>query len=152
MKGIFRSLQGFNYRVWAAGALVSNVGTWMQRIAQDWIVLTQLTRRSAQGPLPLFARRLKAARARAGLTQVELGVGAGIDEYSASARVNQYERGKHWPDFGTAARLAAVLRVPTAYFYAEEDAVAELVLRYFALKSQRKRALLDFALRLSDAK
>jgi MFS family permease len=41
--GTFRSLHTFNYRVWAAGALVSNVGTWMQRTAQDWIVLTQLT-------------------------------------------------------------------------------------------------------------
>ena len=83
---------------------------------------------SAQS-LPLFARRLKTARKRAGLTQIELGVEAGIDEYSASARVNQYERGKHWPDFGTAKRLAAVLHVPTAYFYAEEDAIAELVVR-----------------------
>ena len=33
--------------MWAAGALVSNVGTWMQRIAQDWIVLTQLTHHNA---------------------------------------------------------------------------------------------------------
>src|SRR5580698_8108117 len=45
--GTFRSLQGFNYRTWAIGALVSNVGTWMQRTAQDWIVLTQLTHKSA---------------------------------------------------------------------------------------------------------
>ncbi len=43
----FRSLKGFNYRLWAAGALVSNVGTWMQRMAQDWLVLTQLTHHSA---------------------------------------------------------------------------------------------------------
>ena len=41
--GVFRSLRGFNYRAWAAGAFVSNVGTWMQRTAQDWLVLTQLT-------------------------------------------------------------------------------------------------------------
>ena len=47
MKGAFRSLKGFNYRVWAVGALVSNVGTWMQRIAQDWLVLTQLTQKNA---------------------------------------------------------------------------------------------------------
>jgi MFS family permease len=40
---MFRSLSGFNYRLWFAGALVSNVGTWMQRTAQDWIVLTDLT-------------------------------------------------------------------------------------------------------------
>ena len=43
----FRSLRLHNYRLWAAGALVSNVGTWMQRIAQDWLVLTELTDKSA---------------------------------------------------------------------------------------------------------
>ncbi|QOZ22849.1 MFS transporter [Bradyrhizobium sp. CCBAU 51753] len=47
MRRVFRSLRSFNYRVWAAGALVSNVGTWMQRAAQDWLVLTQLTDHSA---------------------------------------------------------------------------------------------------------
>jgi MFS family permease len=47
LKGTFRSLESFNYRIWAAGALVSNVGSWMQRTAQDWIVLTELTHRNA---------------------------------------------------------------------------------------------------------
>jgi MFS family permease len=47
MKGMFRSLKGFNYRMWASGAIVSNIGTWMQRTAQDWLVLTQLTRNNA---------------------------------------------------------------------------------------------------------
>ena len=47
IKGTFQSLTSFNYRVWAVGALVSNVGTWMQRIAQDWLVLTQLTHNDA---------------------------------------------------------------------------------------------------------
>ncbi|OOG41577.1 MFS transporter [Rhodanobacter sp. C05] len=47
MKGTFRSLRNYNYRVWASGAIVSNIGTWMQRTAQDWIVLTQLTRHNA---------------------------------------------------------------------------------------------------------
>jgi MFS family permease len=45
--GSFRSLRSFNYRVWAAGAFVSNVGTWVQRTAQDWLVLTVLTHHSA---------------------------------------------------------------------------------------------------------
>jgi MFS family permease len=45
--GAFRSLRHGNYRLWAAGALVSNVGTWVQRTAQDWLVLTVLTHRSA---------------------------------------------------------------------------------------------------------
>ena len=43
----FRSLQIYNYRVWAGGSLVSNIGTWMQRTAQDWLVLTQLTNHNA---------------------------------------------------------------------------------------------------------
>jgi MFS family permease len=45
--GAFRSLRVRNYRLWAAGALVSNIGAWMQRIAQDWLVLTQLTHNNA---------------------------------------------------------------------------------------------------------
>jgi MFS family permease len=35
----FRSLHNRNYRVYYAGGVVSNVGTWMQRIAQDWLVI-----------------------------------------------------------------------------------------------------------------
>lgn len=45
--GPFRALRSFNFRVWTAGALVSNIGTWMQRVAQDWLVLTQLTHHDA---------------------------------------------------------------------------------------------------------
>jgi len=47
MASTFRSLQSPNYRLWAGGALVSNVGTWMQRTAQGWLVLTQLTHNNA---------------------------------------------------------------------------------------------------------
>jgi MFS family permease len=47
LRGTFRSLRNFNYRIWAAGALVSNIGSWMQRTAQDWIVLTELSDRNA---------------------------------------------------------------------------------------------------------
>ncbi|MFP3459544.1 MFS transporter [Arthrobacter globiformis] len=43
MSATFRALQNPNYRLWASGALVSNIGTWMQRVAQDWLVLTVLT-------------------------------------------------------------------------------------------------------------
>ena len=42
MSPTFRSLSNPNYRRYAAGGVVSNVGTWMQRVAQDWLVL-QLT-------------------------------------------------------------------------------------------------------------
>lgn len=46
MRNTFSSLAIFNYRLWFMGALVSNVGTWMQRVAQDWLVLTVLTHES----------------------------------------------------------------------------------------------------------
>jgi MFS family permease len=36
---MFSSLRVRNYRIFAGGALLSNTGTWMQRIAQDWLVL-----------------------------------------------------------------------------------------------------------------
>ena len=79
-----------------------------------------------------FARRLKEARLRIGLSQERLGVLAGIDEASASARMNQYERSKHEPDWLTVQRLASVLDVPVAYLYAEDDAMAEMLLLYHA--------------------
>ncbi len=37
--GMFRSLRIRNYRLYASGQLVSLTGTWMQRVAQDWLVL-----------------------------------------------------------------------------------------------------------------
>lgn len=47
-RGTFRSLSVFNFRTWASGAFISNVGTWMQRTAQDWLVLTELTHERAR--------------------------------------------------------------------------------------------------------
>lgn len=44
---LFASLAVRNYRLFAAGSLFSNVGTWMSRVGQDWLVLTQLTDHSA---------------------------------------------------------------------------------------------------------
>jgi MFS family permease len=47
LAGTFGALRNFNFRLWSVGGLVSNIGTWMQRIAQDWLVLTQLTHHDA---------------------------------------------------------------------------------------------------------
>ncbi|MFE5854800.1 MFS transporter [Streptomyces sp. NPDC056500] len=46
---MFSSLKNRNYRLFAAGQVVSNTGTWMQRIAQDWLVLTLTGSASAVG-------------------------------------------------------------------------------------------------------
>jgi MFS family permease len=45
LRSTFRALANRNYRLYAAGGVVSNTGTWMQRVAQDWLVL-QLTANS----------------------------------------------------------------------------------------------------------
>lgn len=93
--------------------------------------------------MSVLGKRLKEARQRKELSQEKLGVLAGIDEMSASARMNQYERGKHAPDWLTVERLAAVLDVPVAYFYAVEDEVAELLVRFHALGPEDRKAILD---------
>lgn len=47
MSPTFHSLSIRNYRLWFLGGFVSNVGTWMGRVGQDWLVLTVLTSGSA---------------------------------------------------------------------------------------------------------
>lgn len=39
MPGALSSLGVRNYRLFAIGGLISNIGTWMQRVAQDWLIL-----------------------------------------------------------------------------------------------------------------
>lgn len=89
--------------------------------------------------LETFAIRLKVARKAAGMTQEALGIAAGIDEFSASARMNQYERGKHWPDYGTTCRIAKALKLDPAYFYAQSDAVAELVASWARISPAKQK-------------
>jgi len=88
------------------------------------------------------SKRLKEARIAAGFSQKSLGIAAGIDEFSASARMNQYETGKHAPDYLMLTRIAKILKVPTAYFYTESDEMAELVRIYGRLKKSEKAGLI----------
>jgi transcriptional regulator with XRE-family HTH domain len=97
-----------------------------------------------------LAKRLKEARLRAGLSQERLGILAGIDEMSASARMNQYERGKHAPDWLTVQRLAAVLQVPVAYFYADDDDAAELLLAFYALPLEAREEAVNAIKKIRD--
>lgn len=89
--------------------------------------------------MSLIGRRLKDARLQVGLSQERLGVLAGIDELTASARMNQYERGRHVPDVSMVARLAKVLDVPCAYFYVEDDEMAALLVGIHRLKKTDQR-------------
>lgn len=94
--------------------------------------------------IPVIARRLKEARLRAGISQMALGVAAGIDEFSASPRVNQYERGKHAPDYLTLEKFGVVLGVPTEFFYARDDVMAEMLLLFGRLPQKQKGKVISF--------
>lgn len=74
-----------------------------------------------------LSKRIKSARLTLGVSQKQLGILAGIDEFVASARINQYERGVHSPDLTMATRLAAVLNVPVSYLYEADDDLANLI-------------------------
>lgn len=91
---------------------------------------------------PPIAKRLREARLRAGLSQRRLGIVAGMDEFVASARINQYEKGKHVPAFGTLEQLAKALGCPTPYFYARDDDLAEVILVAGNLSSRMRKQFL----------
>lgn len=78
----------------------------------------------------LFCLRLKEARLKKGLSQKELGKLARIDEFVASTRINRYEQGIHEASLDIVGRLAEALDVPLAYLYAEDDKLAEMILKY----------------------
>lgn len=95
---------------------------------------------SFQNPIPL---RLKEARKKAKLSQKALGVRIGMDESSASPRMNQYEKGKHTPDVQTLKLIANELGVPLSYFFCEDEDAAELVVLINKLPNQEKKALIE---------
>lgn len=92
----------------------------------------------------MLTSRLKEARLRAGLSQERLGTLAGLDEMSASSRMNQYERGKHTPGFFLIERLAQALDMPTPWFYTRDNDMAELLLAYNGLSPELKEKALSY--------
>jgi transcriptional regulator with XRE-family HTH domain len=90
-----------------------------------------------------LAHRLRSARQVANLTQQQLGIRLDMDPNTASARMNQYEKGKHAPDYQTAKRMADELGVPVAYLYCDDDQLAELICVIAKLKESEKAELLE---------
>lgn len=83
---------------------------------------------------------MREARTQAGISQRHLGALVGLDLSVASVRMNQYERGVHEPHYGFVKRLAEALKLPTAYFYADDPMLAQLISQYGRLSlTERKR-------------
>lgn len=87
---------------------------------------------------------MKEARLAAGISQKKLGIAAGIDEFSASARMNQYEKGKHTPDYSILKRIGNCIEYPTSYFYTEEDNLAEAILLFSKLNKAKRNSALKY--------
>ncbi|MDA6259892.1 helix-turn-helix transcriptional regulator [Escherichia coli] len=97
-----------------------------------------------------FPARLKQARKKAGLSQKDLGIKAGMDEGSASGRMNHYEKGRHIPDIDMLKKLASELGVPLSYFFCEDELSAELVCLFNNLDEQAKLSLISKLRQIND--
>ncbi|WP_068712894.1 helix-turn-helix domain-containing protein [Vibrio tritonius] len=93
-----------------------------------------------ENPIPA---RLKAARKKAKITQKDLGVKIGMEQSSASGRMNHYEKGRHVPDIGTLTRMAEELDVPLNYFFCKDEMSAELACLIDKLSTEEKQELLE---------
>lgn len=90
-------------------------------------------------PIPT---RLKQARKKAGITQKALGVMLGMDESSASGRMNHYEKGRHVPDVATLKKMADKLGVPLNYFFCEDESMAELACLISKMSNEERELLI----------
>lgn len=77
----------------------------------------------------------------AGLSQKQLGIAAGMDQFSASARMNHYEKGRHTPDYSMLERIAKVLKLPVAYFYADSDELAAWIMSFSRIKKSMRASI-----------
>ena len=100
-----------------------------------------------QSPLP---KRLKEARKKIGISQKELGVLAGVDEFSASSRVNHYEKGNHAPSFAMSKQFAEILKIPTSFLYEENDGIAAMLLLFYCFNDQEKKLIIESIIEMQD--
>jgi len=96
---------------------------------------------SSDSKKSVLGQRLREARLSAGLPQDKLGVMAGLEESSSSARISRYESGIHEPPVQFVQSLAKVLGISTSFFYCDDDRLAAIILLYSKLPDNRRRAL-----------
>lgn len=72
------------------------------------------------------------------------------DKNRGAVRINRYEREVHRADMDSAAELAKTLDVPLAFFFAEEDDLAEAILAFSRLPDDERARLLDEMKRAGD--
>jgi transcriptional regulator with XRE-family HTH domain len=101
--------------------------------------------KNASPKTSLFSKRLREARLRFGIPQDKLGVMIGLDESCSSARMSRYESGVHEPPFKTIELIATALNLPTAYFFCEDDRLANIICCYQIGSEDQKQAISELA-------
>jgi transcriptional regulator with XRE-family HTH domain len=104
-----------------------------------------------QKPRDVWTKRFKRARLASGLSQRDVGINAGLDEFVASTRINRYEVGVHQADYQMSTRLARVLDIPVAYLYCDNDEMASLLLAFHRSPASTKRAAMKLLLPVLEA-
>jgi transcriptional regulator with XRE-family HTH domain len=100
--------------------------------------------------MSVLGERLKEARVKSGLSQEQLGLQAGLEVESASARMNRYERGTRVPGVELMERIGNVLDMPLTFFYAPDREEAQLVVLFHRMQQDDKEKLLTFAEKLAN--
>jgi transcriptional regulator with XRE-family HTH domain len=101
--------------------------------------------------MSVLGKRLKEARLKSGLSQEQLGLRAGLEVESASARMNRYERNTRVPSVELMERVGQVLNLPLTYFYASDESEALLLMTFHRISTNDKKALLEIAVKLAGA-
>lgn len=92
--------------------------------------------------MTVISKRLKEARLKTDLSQEQLGLQAGLEVESASARMNRYERGTRVPSLELMERIGKVLNLPLAYFFAVGDDEANLLTIFHRMTGDERVKLL----------
>ena len=111
-----------------------------------------MPRRATSTPLKdsPVSRRLREERVRQGLAQDRLGVLAGLEESSASARMSRYESGIHEPPYEFVEAVAKVLGVSPAFFYCSDENLAEIIRASSDLPQSKRTALRKIVVQFPD--
>jgi|SRR5471030_228726 len=99
-----------------------------------------------------LGKRLREARLKHGLTQEQLGLLAGLEIESASARMNRYERETRVPSVELMERIGSVLDLPLTYFYATDESEAILLASFHRMTVADRAALLEIAIKHAGAR
>ena len=89
----------------------------------------------------VISRRLRQVRLARALSQDKLGVLAGLEESSSSARMSRYESGIHEPPFQFIEAISGVLGISSAFFYCADDRLADIIRIYSELSESKRKIL-----------